>query len=59
MCPGLKSICAAYYETLDINICNNYIDQFTEAMCSKKIKVCMDFVYDIWEKRSQLLSTSM
>ena len=39
--------------------CNNYIDQFTEAMCSKKIKVCMDFVYVMWERRSQLLSTSM
>ena len=38
MCPGLKSIRAAYYKTLDINICNNYIDQFTEAMCSKKSK---------------------
>ena len=44
---------------LDINNCNNYIEQFTEAMCSKKIKVCMNFVYDMCDKRSQLLSTSM
>ena len=48
------------YEMLDINDCNNYIDQFTEEMCSiENIKVCMNFAYDVWEKRNQLLSTSM
>ena len=42
--PWSKNICTAYHEMLDINNCNNYTDQFIEAMCGKKIKICMDLV---------------